>query len=235
MASKEYYIEELRRVLQPISVLSEDREKKVVLAQHKKTGDKVVIRSQTKKQPLYRLLSTVTHPNLPEVYDVYDHDTGEIVLLEYVQGVSVAEVLETGLYTYTGAKRVLAGACRALTFLHDRGWVHRDVKPENILITDKGGVVLIDFDAARQFDTQKSGDTTVLGTVGFAPPEQFGIAQSDPRSDIYALGVLLNVMLTGTHPSDNIAKGKAGAIVRRCTQIHPRDRFQTAEELRQRL
>ena len=75
------------------------------------------------------------------------------------------------------------------------------------MISNDGTVKLIDFNASRRVTEGKRSDTVNLGTVGYAPPEQYGVAQSDPRSDIYALGVLLNVMLTGRHPSDRLAPG----------------------------
>ena len=75
----------------------------------------------------------------------------------------------------------------------------------------------------------------ILGTIGYAPPEQFGVGVSDNRADIYAIGVLLNVMLTGEHPSRCLAKGKAGRIVRKCTLIDPQSRFPNVEKLMQAL
>ncbi len=98
------------------------------------------------------------------------------------------------------------------------------------MIGKDGRVVLIDLNAARRVSSATK-DTVILGTVGYASPEQLGIAQSDPRSDIYAAGVLLNVMITGKHPSEKIAKGKAGRIVRKCTSINLDQRFDSAERL----
>ena len=88
----------------------------------------------------------------------------------------------------------------------------------------------IDFNVSRKV-TNASRDTVVMGTVGYASPEQLGISQSDARTDIYAAGVLLNVMLTGKHPSETLASGKAGKIVRKCTAVNPSDRYQTAKKL----
>lgn len=112
-----------------------------------------------------------------------------------------------------------------MTVLHANGFVHRDIKPENIMITNNGTVKLIDFNASRIYDKNKSSDTISLGTIGYASPEQLGINQSDARTNIYALGVLLNVMLTGEHPSKRLAKSRAGKIVLKCTQINPNKRF----------
>ena len=74
-----------------------------------------------------------------------------------------------------------------------------------------------------------------MGTVGYASPEQLGIAQSDARTDIYVAGVLLNVMITGKHPSQQLAGGHAERIVKKCTHINPNDRYQTAEKLAEAL
>ena len=74
-----------------------------------------------------------------------------------------------------------------------------------------------------------------LGTTGYAAPEQFGLSQTDGRADIYSLGVLLNVMLTGQHPSAKLAPGHAGRVVQRCTMTNPDRRYRTVRELREAL
>jgi serine/threonine protein kinase len=114
--------------------------------------------------------------------------------------------------------------------LHNRGNVHRDVKPENVMVTAAGRIVLLDLNASRQV-TNASCDTVILGTVGYASPEQMGITQSDARTDIYAAGVLLNVMLTGNHPSVQLAKGYLGRVVQNCTSISPDHRYPSARAL----
>ena len=120
--------------------------------------------------------------------------------------------------------------CDALTALHDRGIIHRDVKPENVIVEKSGRVVLIDFNASR-IKSDASKDTVIMGTIGYASPEQLGLAKTDARTDIYAVGVLYNVMLTGMHPSVTIASGRAGRIVRKCTAVNPNERYQSAAEL----
>ena len=97
-------------------------------------------------------------------------------------------------------------------------------KPENVIIRGDEAV-LIDFDASRIVKEDQRADTVVLGTTGYAAPEQYGISQTDGRADIYSLGVLLNIMLTGKHPSMELAPGKLGRIVQRCTQINPKKRY----------
>ena len=108
--------------------------------------------------------------------------------------------------------------------------VHRDVKPENVILRGLDAV-LIDFDAARFYKPEAEGDTQILGTTGFAAPEQYGLRQSDTRADIYSMGVLINVMLTGEHPSRRLAPGRMGRIVERCTQVNPEKRYKDIKRL----
>ena len=180
------------------------------------------------------MLCGIRCENLPEIYDAIDASDGQIVLEEYIDGITVAQVMEGGRYRYHGAKRVLTCVCQALTVMHHRGLVHRDVKPENVMISSDGRVVLIDFNASRTVSAACK-DTVIMGTVGYASPEQLGIAQSDARTDIYAAGILLNVMLTGKHPTEVFAKGYAGRVVKKCTALNPDDRYQSAEGLTEAL
>lgn len=225
------FLSGIKSLYHTVSVLADKNGATVYRLRSKEHGRDIVLKRHTTPIPAYDILKTLRHDNLPEVYDALTLEDGQIVLEEFVHGLTVAQVLEGGLYTYGGAKKVLCGVCAALMTLHSFGIIHRDVKPENIMITDGGGVKLIDFGASRRVSAGKSADTTVLGTIGYASPEQMGITQCDERADIYAMGVLLNVMLTGEHPSRHLARGRAGAIVRRCTQIHPEGRYQSAEKL----
>ena len=100
------------------------------------------------------------------------------------------------------------------------------------MITNDGDVKLIDYNIARiKKPEENRKDTRVLGTIGFAAPEQFGIAMSDERTDIYALGILINVMLTGEHPSKKICTGRWKRIVQKCTSINPNDRYRKVEDI----
>ena len=228
--TRQAYLDELLNTYAPVSVLSEKNGGRVLRLRHRTLQKDLVLRSYPTPQPAYEALATLQCENLPLVYDVVELEDGQIVLEEYIEGLSVAEVMETGRYRPMGAKKVLKQVCTALQTLHKIGFVHRDVKPENVMISRKGRVVLIDFNAARRVSLGKK-DTEILGTVGYAAPEQMGVAQSDARTDIYALGVLYNVMLTGSHPSHVIAKGRAGQVIRKCTAVNPEDRYQTAEKL----
>ena len=95
--------------------------------------------------------------------------------------------------------------------------------------------ILIDFDASRIFKSNTNQDTQILGTTGYAAPEQYGIAQTDERADIYSLGVLLNIMLTGKHPSKELASGRLGRIVQKCTMVNPEKRYKSVLYLMEAL
>ena len=138
-------------------------------------------------------------------------------------------------YHEEGAKKVLSSVCDALDALHKMRIIHRDIKPENVMIRNDGQVFLIDFDAARIYKPYHSQDTQFVGTVGYAAPEQFGLAQSDFRTDIFAAGVLLNMMLTREHPSKLLYQGKLKRVIEKCTQINPEMRYQNVLALKQAL
>jgi len=229
------YLDELKSSYSVLRLLSDKNESMILLLKHKTLGKKIVLRQYKSAVRAYNFLKCIAFENLPLVYDSILLDDGQIVLEEYVDGITVADVLENGLYTYSGAKKVLEGVCNALSLLHSNGIVHRDIKPENIIISNEGVVKLIDFNASRKMTYAAQKDTVQIGTIGYASPEQLGIAQSDTRTDIYALGVLLNVMLTGNHPSKQLAKGKAGKIVLKCTQIDPKSRYESVEKLMSEL
>ena len=224
------YIDQIRQMYALVAVFSKKNGCEVMRLQNKKTGKELVLRSYSQPVTAYEKLQNMRCDNLPEIYDVLELEDGQIVLEEYIDGITVAQVMETGKYCKAGARKVLLGVCDALTVLHGQGVIHRDVKPENVIIEKSGRVVLIDLNASRM-ESHASKDTVVMGTVGYAPPEQLGISQSDARTDIYASGVLYNVMLTGQHPSVEIALGKAGRIVRKCVAINPDERYQTAARL----
>ncbi len=226
------FMDILRDQYKLISVLSNKNGATVWRMRHKIMGQDVIVKRYSALIPAYELLKTFRHENLPEILESAVCQDGHVVLEEYIDGISVADV--AGRYTYKGAKTVVLGVCKAVQSLHGLKIIHRDIKPENVMISRDGTVKLIDLNASR-IPTGKSKDTVMLGTIGYAAPEQLGVCESDERSDIYAIGVLLNVMLTGEHPSKHLAKGKAGRIVQKCTMIAPDSRFSSPQELIQAL
>lgn len=231
---REQYIKKLLENYRLVSVLADKNNCKVLRLRHEQLNRDLVLRSFPKAVAAYEILCNIRTQNLPEIYDAITLADGQIVLEEFISGMTVADVMKGGNYRYRGAKRVLTSVCNALDVLHQNNIVHRDIKPENIIISDDGRVVLIDLNISRQVSYSKK-DTVIMGTVGYASPEQLGVSGSDARTDIYAMGVLLNVMLTGKHPSEMLACGKPSKIVKKCTDISPDNRYQTAKKLAEAL
>ena len=213
-----------------LRVLKQSPRGTVSVVQHKKSGTRYVFRRYSGSGEVYRRLLPVLCPHLPQIMEAAEQDGQTAVLEEYVQGDTLAELLMGARLTEREARQVTMQLCQALHVLHSMGAVHRDVKPENVILRGSDAV-LIDFDAARIYKDESESDTQVLGTTGFAAPEQYGIFQSDERADIFSLGVLLNIMLTGKHPSREMAAGKMGRIVRKCTMTAPEQRYQSARAL----
>ena len=213
-----------------LRVLKESPRGTVSVVRHKKSGTRYIFRRYTGNGEVYRRLLPVLCPHLPQIMEAAEQDGQTAVLEEYVQGDTLAELLTGATLTEKEARQVTLGLCKALHVLHAMDAVHRDVKPENVILRGSDAV-LIDFDAARIYKDESESDTQVLGTTGFAAPEQYGIFQSDERADIFSLGVLLNIMLTGKHPSREMVAGKMGRIVRKCTMTAPEQRYQSAQAL----
>ena len=232
MASLEEILKEQYSV---VKVYKKTEEKSIILLRHNELKKDIICRKFTGDCSAYKILRDISFTNIAAVFDVSEVENEVTVLEEFVNGVTVADILLNGLYDERGVKHIVKSLCDALTVIHAYGIVHRDIKPENVMITDKGTVKLIDFDAARLFKNGQSKDTKIMGTAGYAAPEQLGLAQSDVRTDIFALGVLMNVMLTGEHPSKKLYKGKMTKIIEKCIQLDPQKRYTTAAELKKSL
>lgn len=230
MTLYESFLEAVTTEYDTLRVLKQSLRGTVSVVRHKKSGTRYVFRRYSGSGEAYRRLLPVLCPHLPQIMEAAEQDGQTAVLEEYVQGDTLAELLMGARLTEREARQVTMQLCQALHVLHSMGAVHRDVKPENVILRGSDAV-LIDFDAARIYKVASESDTQVLGTMGFAAPEQYGIFQSDERADIFSLGVLLNIMLTGKHPSREMAAGKMGRIVRKCTMTAPKQRYQSARAL----
>ena len=232
--TQQEYLDTLLETYRIVHVMAEKNGCRVLHLRHRRLERDLVVRQLPYPVAAYTVLCDFACAHLPQVYDVIDTSDGQTVLEEYVDGITVAALAECGRIRYRQAKKILQGVCHALAVLHQNDFVHRDVKPENVLVRPNGQAVLVDLNISRKV-TVAGRDTVIMGTVGYASPEQMGLTQSDARTDIYACGVLLNVMLTGKHPSEQLARGRAGRIVRRCTAVNPADRYRTAVRLARAL
>ena len=206
----------------------------VSLLQNKQNGTRFIFRHYQGSGEVYRKLLSVSCPNLPKIMEAAEQDGMVAVLEEYIQGDSLAFLLAGACLTPAEARKITLQLCNALWVLHSMGAVHRDIKPENVIVRGSEAV-LIDFDASRIFKSGTNQDIQILGTTGYAAPEQYGITQTDERADIYSLGVLLNIMLTGKHPSKELVSGRLGRIVQKCTMVNPKKRYKSVLYLMEAL
>ena len=196
----------------------------------------IVKRVDIRCKAYYEKISYIDNPYLAKILYISESDTAVFVVREYICGDCLADLLkDRGCFSEQTAAKITAQVCKGLANLHKVGLVHRDINPNNILITSDGNAKIIDYGIVRSFEQEKSADTVILGTPGYAAPEQFGFSQSDGRTDIYAVGVLLNVMLTGRLPNECHAGGSLGKIVDKCIQIDFRNRYKSIDELGQAL
>ncbi|MCL2617672.1 MAG: serine/threonine protein kinase [Defluviitaleaceae bacterium] len=193
---------------------------------------------KTYKYPLYEALAKLEHANMPRIREAVLCGQYFYVVEEWVDGSTLRDILERdGALETKAATDILTQLCDVLTYLHNQSppIIHRDITPANIMITGGGTVKLLDFDIAREYKSQASADTELVGTKPFAPPEQYGFAQSDHRADIYALGMLLTVMLTNTYDVQRITDTQIKSVAQRCMRVAPGERFQSAKKLRYKL
>lgn len=230
MDIKKELFETIKNEYEPVKLLKQSERSSVFVARRKIDGKRFLLRILEEKTDVFEKIKGVSCENLPEIIDVAKNENQTVIVEEYIPGDSLFEILKGGVFKEKEAAKIIVQICKGLSVLHEHGIIHRDVKPENILLFGEKAV-LIDFDASRKVDPEKETDTKILGTTGYASPEQYGLSQTDARSDIYSAGVVLNVMLTGEHPSTKLAPGALGKIVQKCTMISPESRFQSSEEL----
>jgi formylglycine-generating enzyme required for sulfatase activity/tRNA A-37 threonylcarbamoyl transferase component Bud32 len=193
------------------------------------------------------LLARLSHPNLPRVIDRFEEEGKQFLVMEYVEGQTLRQALAArgGRATLDEARDWATQLCAVLGYLHSQNppIIYRDLKPSNVMLRPDGRLALIDFGIARFYKPGQAADTAIYGTVGYAAPEQYGEGQTDPRSDIYALGVLLFHTLTGYDVTSTPfrlpplgqlrpdAPGELARLLARATAMEPADRFASIADL----
>ncbi len=148
-----------------------------------------------------RAVAKLAHPNIVTVIDRGEQDGRQFIVFEYVDGPNLKDLTRDGPLEVREAIDLTLQVARALSFAHERGLVHRDVKPQNVLLNDDGQAKVTDFGIARSLDVQGVTQTgTVLGTSDYIAPEQARGQRVDPKTDIYSLGAVLYELLVGDVP-----------------------------------
>lgn len=226
----------------------------VYLAEHKRLHTKWAVKEVRKQQGARfdflaesNILKRLQHPMLPRIVDIFEDQNCIYIAEDFVEGITLDDLLKQqkkvdgalGLQWF----RELCGVLRYLHGQQPHPIIYRDMKPSNIMLQPDGSLKLIDFGIAREYKQESNADTTYIGTKGYAAPEQFGRAQTDARTDIYALGVTMYHLLTGKSPYEppyqfvparqlvpELSHG-IEYILNKCVQSEPADRYQTVEEL----
>ncbi len=204
------------------------------------------------------ILARLRHPNLPRVSDHFVlPDEGQYLVMDYIEGPDLRQILEkSGPISEPEAIRIGTAICDALTFLHTRqpAVLHRDIKLGNIKLVPDGHICLVDFGLAKVVQGDQPTMTGARAmTPGYSPPEQYGSARTDARSDIYSLGATLYAAVTGFIAEDSIMRALEGleltpvrkrvphiserlaATIEKAMQVSPENRYQSASEFKQAL
>lgn len=204
------------------------------------------------------ILANLRHPNLTRVTDHFIIDgQGQYLVMDYVEGEDLRERMERlGVISEEEAVQIGVAICDALTYLDSRTEpiVHRDIKPGNVKISPNGHIYLVDFGLAKILEGNQMTTTGARAmTPGYSPPEQYGTARTDHRSDIYSLGATLYAAVTGHLPEDGLARlmGQAeltkvrvrnpkiseafAAAIEKALEVKPEDRYANAQQFKEAL
>lgn len=218
------------------TVTAINEEHKIYLVQHQETG-KIYVKKilDVYSIDVYKYL--IDHPvlGIPRIYAFYEENNKLTLIEEFISGSTLYEKIESRHLTRHQICRYMISICDILEKLHSQKppLVHRDIKPSNVIISDYDDVYLLDFNAAKyqSGDANRNSDTVLLGTQGYAAPEQYGFGESSPLTDIYSIGIVLREAVA----SVGINERAFDAIVEKCTQMEPSKRYQSVGLLKKDL
>lgn len=214
-----------------IENLSTKKDRAVWLIRNVKTGELAVKKKiSAENLEVYRKLLGKHFLHIPYVYAV---DDDGFIFEEYIYGKTLDEHLKGKTLPESKVKKYALELCDACMCLHELNIIHRDIKPKNIIISDSDNLFLIDYDIARVYNESKDDDTKNMGTMGYAAPEQFGFSQSDVRTDIYAIGTVINQMLTQKLPmQESTGNANMARIISKAVNVSPGKRYKSVKELK---
>lgn len=193
-----------------------------------------------------QFLRSLHHPGLPRLIDVIEENGNEYVIMERIEGFTLEQVRtnQGGRLKPADVVAWMSQACAVLEYLHSRhpAVVYRDMKPSNLMLSSDGQVRLVDLGIARSYNPTRPGDTHLVGTPGYCPPEQYQ-GRTSPATDVYATGATMFQLLSGEDPEQykfrfpRVAalvpevSDALDAVIDRCLQQKPADRYADAAEL----
>lgn len=236
------YPEALTKRYDMLECLSRQEGQETILAEERETGNKVVIKGYDREHPLFWTteqdsLRNLKHPGIPVFIEEYQDDRQRYVIREYINGQTLMEYAEEYVFGERDIIDVGIWLCEILKYLHTQAppVIHRDIKPQNIVLKDDGTVCLIDFGISRAFKEEEGTDTVFCGTKDYAAPEQYGYMQTGAYSDIYSLGTVLTWMLTEKAAPIQKPVTPLEKVLAKCTAFAPENRFRDAAGLEEEL
>ena len=240
---------------------------KVYLVQHRDSGRFYVKKIlDVYSADVYKDLQAHPIPGIPRIIDSWEEDRQLVIIEEYISGVTLRDMIESTsspaadtdlreVLTVERIGRYMSDLCEILERLHEHNppLIHRDIKPSNIIITSCGNVMLLDFNAARFYSGEpgRESDTRLLGTKGYAAPEQYGFGESSPQTDLYSIGRVLQECVdvlpkTDIDSGNHIGRQKSASekitdphtfdsVIQKCTQMTPSKRYSSAAALKNAL
>jgi predicted Ser/Thr protein kinase len=172
------------------------------------------------------LARSVTHKNVVRIHDIGESDGMKFITMDYIEGVDLKTALQKrGRFASEEALKIVAQVCEALEAAHAEEVIHRDLKPQNVMLDSRGKVFVLDFGIARALDaTPLTAGNTVMGTPGYMSPEQMQGIPADARSDIYAVGLILKELVAND-------TGDTSRIIQKALEQDPSRRYQSAAEM----
>lgn len=231
--------QELWEKYEEVSVLNESDHPSTILARERIGRRFVIIKELDQKHmEIYNKLKGLSHPNLVKIYECVELDSTSYVIEEFIQGQTLEDLIaQNGPMEEKRAVDCIGQLCDGLELIHREGIIHRDITPSNVLLSNDGIIKLIDFGISRVHREEARQDTTIMGTPGFAAPELFGYTQTDQRADIFAVGVLLNWLLTGGMPNEDIYRKNASVtkVIQKCIIVDKSQRYGSVKKIRSAL
>jgi tRNA A-37 threonylcarbamoyl transferase component Bud32 len=169
-----------------------------------------------------RIAARIRHPKCIQVFDFGQAAGLTFMAMEYFEGTTLREKMKSGAIPISEAIAIGIDVAEAIAAAHENGIVHRDVKPSNIMVGAEGNVRLADFGVARVIGGEHTSQGVMIGSMGYMSPEQASGKEADPRSDLYALGIVIFEMLTGTPPFSPTIESLAKRLVDPPPALPPR-------------
>lgn len=187
----------------------------------------------TFNESVYQYLIENPIAHMPRIISKHRGNRYLVIIEEYIDGVTLCDLLEDGSINELKAVKIARDICTIVKELHtlDNPIIHRDIKSSNVMVNSDLEVFLLDVNVAKQYKPEEKEDTRLLGTLYYVAPEQFGygFSSSSEKTDIYAIGILMNIMITGKLPKEEKAAGDIWNVIEKCISLNPEDRYSDDE------